>query len=65
MADQPEKKKTQSHFMRVVTGDYGVNHQEILEILAVAVIIVHVTMMFMYHIMDIWELSLYNVISTA
>ncbi len=51
--------------MRVITGDYGVNHQEVLEILGVAVIIVHVTMMFMYHIMDIWELSLYNVISTA
>ncbi|MCR4792073.1 MAG: GGDEF domain-containing protein [Lachnospiraceae bacterium] len=65
MADQPEKQKRQSQLERVITGSYGVNHQEILEILAVFIIGVHVFMMFMYHIMGVWELSLYNVIATA
>ncbi len=74
MADKPEVQKQntnpvpekgKSAFMRVITGVDGINHQEILEILAIAVIIVHVVMMFMYHIMGVWQLSLYNIIVTA
>ena len=74
MADKPEVQnknieerpvKRYGAFMRVVTGVDGINHQEILEILSIAVIIVHVIMMFMYHIMGVWELSLYNIIVTA
>ncbi len=74
MADKPEVQnknieerpiKRYGAFMRVVTGVDGINHQEILEILSIAVIIVHLIMMFMYHIMGVWELSLYNIIVTA
>ncbi len=41
------------------------NHQEILEILSIAVIIVHVMMVFLFHVMGVWQLSLYNIIVTA
>ena len=65
MADKPENQKRQSHLVRVITGSYNASYQEVLEILAVAVMIVHIIMMFMYHFMDVWQLSLYNVIATA
>ena len=65
MADKPENQKRQSHLVRVITGSYNASYQEVLEILAVAVMIVHIIMMLMYHFMDVWQLSLYNVIATA
>ena len=65
MADKPENQKRQSHIVRVITGSYNASYQEVLEILAVAVMIVHIIMMFMYHFMDVWQLSLYNIIATA
>lgn len=65
MADKPEDQKKHSHLVRIITGSYSATYQEILEILAVAVMIVHMIMMFMYHFMDVWQLSLYNVIATA
>ena len=65
MADKPENQKRQSHLVRVITGSYNASYQEVLEILAVAVMIVHIIMMFMYHFMDVWQLSLYNIIATA
>ncbi len=65
MADKPEDQKKHSHLVRIITGSYNATYQEILEILAVAVMIVHIIMMFMYHFMDVWQLSLYNVIATA
>ncbi len=70
MADKPEvvkqeEIKRESAFIRVVTGAGGVNPQEILEILSIAIIIIHIIMMFMYHIMGVWQLALYNIIITA
>ena len=70
MADKPEEKKQEemkreSAFIRVVTGAGGVNPQEILEILSIAIIVIHVIMMFMYHIMGVWQLALYNIIVIA
>ena len=65
MADEAEKKKSTSSIVRVVTGQDSVNHQEILEILSIAVIVVHVMMVFLFHIMGVWQLSLYNIIVTA
>ena len=65
MADETEKKTHTSTFVRIVTGQDSVNHQEILEILSIAVILVHVMMVFLFHIMGVWQLSLYNIIVTA
>ena len=65
MADKPEEMKRENAFIRVVTGIGGINHQEILEILSVAIIIIHVVMVFMYHLMGVWQLALYNIIVTA
>ena len=65
MADETEKKTHTSTFVRIVTGQDSVNHQEILEILSIAVIVVHVMMVFLFHVMGVWQLSLYNIIVTA
>ncbi len=65
MADGSEKKTSTSTFVRIITGQDSVNHQEILEILSIAVIVVHVMMVFLFHIMGVWQLSLYNIIVTA
>ena len=65
MADGSEKKTSTSIFVRIITGQDSVNHQEILEILSIAVIVVHVMMVFLFHIMGVWQLSLYNIIVTA
>ena len=65
MSDEAEKKTSTSAIIRVVTGQDSVNHQEILEILSIAVIVVHVMMVFLFHIMGVWQLSLYNIIVTA
>ena len=65
MADGSEKKTSTNSFIRVITGQDSVNHQEILEILSIAVIVVHVLMVFLFHIMGVWQLSLYNIIVTA
>ena len=65
MSEEAEKKTSTSAIIRVVTGQDSVNHQEILEILSIAVIVVHVMMVFLFHIMGVWQLSLYNIIVTA
>lgn len=65
MADVSEKKTSTNSLIRVITGQDSVNHQEILEILSIAVIVVHVLMVFLFHIMGVWQLSLYNIIVTA
>lgn len=65
MADGSEKKTSTNSLIRVITGQDSVNHQEILEILSIAVIVVHVLMVFLFHIMGVWQLSLYNIIVTA
>ncbi len=65
LADGSEKKTSTNSFIRVITGQDSVNHQEILEILSIAVIVVHVMMVFLFHIMGVWQLSLYNIIVTA
>lgn len=65
MADENKKKTSTNSFIRVITGQDSVNHQEILEILSIAVIIVHVMMVFLFHVMGVWQLSLYNIIVTA
>ena len=44
MADKPEDQKKHSHLVRIITGSYNATYQEILEILAVAVMIVHIIM---------------------
>ena len=64
MAGESEQKK-RSVFVRIITGQDSVNHQEILEFLSIAVIVVHVMMVFLFHIMGVWQLSLYNIIVTA
>ena len=64
MADETEQKR-KSVFVRIITGQDSVNHQEILEFLSIAVIVVHVMMVFLFHIMGVWQLSLYNIIVTA
>ena len=65
MADGSEKKTSTNSLIRIITGQDSVNHQEILEILSIAVIVVHVLMVFLFHIMGVWQLSLYNIIVTA
>ena len=65
MADKPEEMKRENAIVRVMTGIGGINHQEILEILSIAIIIVHVVMVFMYHLMGVWQLALYNIVVTA
>lgn len=65
LAGESENKKPQSALVRIITGQDSVSHQEILEILSIAVIVVHVMMVFLFHIMGVWQLSLYNIIVTA
>jgi len=65
LADGSEKKTSTNSLIRIITGQDSVNHQEILEILSIAVIVVHVLMVFLFHIMGVWQLSLYNIIVTA
>lgn len=65
MPEEPAKKKSSSQIKRIITGEEGVNNQEILQILAVGIIVVHVLMVVLYHLMNVWQLSLYNIIVTA
>jgi len=63
--EEASEQKKRSAIVRILTGTDSVNHQEILEILSIAVILVHVMMVFLFHIMGVWQLSLYNIIVTA
>ncbi len=65
MSEEQAKKKNTSTIKRVITGEEGVNNQEILQILEIGIIVVHILMVVIYHLMNVWQLSLYNIIVTA